>query len=240
MLRTLSGHVRQQLVGYIALFIALGGVSYAAITLPARSVGSKHLAKNSVTSAKVKNGSLRPADFKRGSLVGSSVAQGPAGPAGPMGPAGAAGPAGPEGAAGPAGRDGAALAHTVLFEGNYTPPQSVFSLPTLVNPTWTQPAGALDFFFARVRIIRNSTTICDEAGQEMEVYLRLDNNNASTQITKLSASGTHVLGFKPPYAWLVPPAVDTEHTIELFAKSNCGEAGGWRIQEVRVDVARVH
>jgi hypothetical protein len=33
-------HVRQQLVGYVALFVALGGVSYAAVSLPRNSVGS--------------------------------------------------------------------------------------------------------------------------------------------------------------------------------------------------------
>ena len=81
---------------YSALFIALGGTSYAAINLPADSVGSLQLKtdavtrskihSNAVTSSKVKNGSLLAGDFRSGSL--------PAGPAGPTGPAGPAGPAG--------------------------------------------------------------------------------------------------------------------------------------------------
>ena len=41
-----------------AVFIALGGASYAATQLPKNSVGTKQLKKNAVNSAKVKNGSL--------------------------------------------------------------------------------------------------------------------------------------------------------------------------------------
>lgn len=75
----------------LALIIALGGTSYAAIVLPANSVGSRQLKAhavtgsklraNAVTSGTVRNGSLRAKDFKAGQL--------PAGPAGPVGPAGA-------------------------------------------------------------------------------------------------------------------------------------------------------
>lgn len=65
----------------LAVFLALGGVSYAAIKLPKDSVGSGQIKKNAVTGAKVKDKSLTAADFK-GSI------QGPAGPAGPAGPKG--------------------------------------------------------------------------------------------------------------------------------------------------------
>ena len=82
-------------VAYLGLFVALGGVSYAAINLPAGSVGTKHLKRNAVISSKVKNGSLRRADFRAGQI--------PAGPTGPAGPAGATGPTGAAGATGPAG-----------------------------------------------------------------------------------------------------------------------------------------
>jgi len=71
-------------VSCLALFVALGGASYAAINLPKNSVGSKQLKKNSVTSAKVKNHSLKAVDFKAGQL--------PAGREGPQGPTGEPGP----------------------------------------------------------------------------------------------------------------------------------------------------
>ena len=79
------------LVAFAALLVALGGTSYAAIRLPANSVGTKQLKKNAVTAAKVKNGSLAMNDFKSGQL--------PAGPRGPQGAQGAQGPQGPPGAA---------------------------------------------------------------------------------------------------------------------------------------------
>ena len=39
----------------VALFVALGGTSYAALSIPANSVGSKQLKKNAVTTKKIKN-----------------------------------------------------------------------------------------------------------------------------------------------------------------------------------------
>jgi hypothetical protein len=75
-------------VACIALLVALGGTSVAAVSaLPRNSVGTLQLKDNAVTSSKVKNGSLLRVDFKSGQI--------PAGPAGPTGPAGPAGPAGP-------------------------------------------------------------------------------------------------------------------------------------------------
>jgi hypothetical protein len=88
-------HFRGNIVGYVALFVALGGVSYAAVTLPAGSVGTKQLKRNAVISSKVKNGSLLRNDFKAGQLprgaTGSAGVQGPTGPQG----VGVTGPQGP-------------------------------------------------------------------------------------------------------------------------------------------------
>lgn len=42
-------------VATLALFVALGGASYAATQLPKNSVGAKQLRKNAVTAAKIKN-----------------------------------------------------------------------------------------------------------------------------------------------------------------------------------------
>ena len=88
----------------VALFVALGGVSYAAIVLPANSVGSKQIKRNAVSSAKVKNGTLLAADFRAGQLPAG--AQGPAGPAGPKGDQGQQGTQGQQGIQGIPGEDG--------------------------------------------------------------------------------------------------------------------------------------
>ena len=86
-------HARSNAVGYVALMVALGGTSYAAVKPPAHSVGPKQLKANAVTSVKVKNHTLRLKDFKVGQI--------PAGPAGERGPAGADGANGATGAVGP-------------------------------------------------------------------------------------------------------------------------------------------
>lgn len=80
----------------IAVFVALGGVGYAATQLPRNSVGTKQIKRAAVTPAKL-------------SRAAKSTLAGPAGPEGPRGPAGAQGqrgPAGPAGQRGPQGSPG--------------------------------------------------------------------------------------------------------------------------------------
>ena len=95
------------IVACIALLLALGGTSVAAVSQLGRNtvgtpqlqfgaVTNPKLRNNAVTSTKVRNRSLLRADFAPGQL-----------PAGPTGPQGPAGPAGPAGAAGPPGVIGA-------------------------------------------------------------------------------------------------------------------------------------
>jgi hypothetical protein len=88
-------------VSLLALFVALGGTSYAVTKLPAKSVGSLQLKSNAVTSSKVKNGSLLKTDFRRGQLPAG--ARGATGAAGAKGDPGANGTNGANGAPGPAG-----------------------------------------------------------------------------------------------------------------------------------------
>jgi hypothetical protein len=95
----------------LALFVALGGSSYAALKLP----------KNSVTSTQVKNGTLLSKDFKKGQLkagpagpAGAKGVQGDRGLGGPAGPFGPIGPQGAKGDTGSAGADGSAKAYAFV------------------------------------------------------------------------------------------------------------------------------
>jgi hypothetical protein len=108
-------HLRKKMtyaniVATLALFVALGGSSYAALIITGTSVkdGSltgKDLKDNSVTSGDVRNNSLLKKDFKAGQL--------PAGPKGPAGATGATGATGAKGDPGPStGLAGGALAGT--------------------------------------------------------------------------------------------------------------------------------
>jgi hypothetical protein len=90
-------HLKRNAIAYTALFLALGGTSYAAVRLPAGSVGSKELhsgavtktklQRGAVTSAAVQDHTLKAVDFARGQLT-----PGPKGDAGPKGDKGDPGP----------------------------------------------------------------------------------------------------------------------------------------------------
>jgi hypothetical protein len=79
----------------LALVFAMGGTSYAAYSLPHNSVGASQIRTNavksseidwsSVTTGKVRDGTLRAQDF-----AGGQLPAGPQGPQGPQGPAGGA------------------------------------------------------------------------------------------------------------------------------------------------------
>ena len=92
------------IVACLALLVALGGTSVAAVSQLARnSVGTPQLRDGAVTNAKVRNNAINSAKVASRSLLRSDFAPGqlpagPVGPQGPAGPAGAAGPAGPAGA----------------------------------------------------------------------------------------------------------------------------------------------
>jgi hypothetical protein len=56
-------------ISLIALFVALGGTSYAAVALPKNSVGTMQLKKNAVTSKKIKNHAVTAAKINTKGLT---------------------------------------------------------------------------------------------------------------------------------------------------------------------------
>ncbi|HTA13982.1 MAG TPA: hypothetical protein VK781_03905 [Solirubrobacteraceae bacterium] len=54
-------YLKRHHIGIIALFIALGGTSYAATQLPSNSVGRRQIRSGAVTSTKLANGAVTPA-----------------------------------------------------------------------------------------------------------------------------------------------------------------------------------
>ena len=83
------------IVATIALFVALGGTSYAVTQLPKNSVGAKQLKKSAVSSPKIKDGTIEAVDMSSAALAALKGAAGAQGPPGPSGAAGAQGPQGP-------------------------------------------------------------------------------------------------------------------------------------------------
>jgi len=86
-------------IATLALVFATAGVAPAAKKL----ITGRDIARNAITTAHVKDRTLKAADFAPGVLKSGS---GPAGPAGPAGPKGATGPQGAQGDSGTPGENG--------------------------------------------------------------------------------------------------------------------------------------
>jgi hypothetical protein len=87
-------------VACVALLVALGGTSVAAISqLPRASVGTQQLKRNAVTAVKINPNAVRTGHVLNGTLLAEDFKAGqiPPGPQGAQGPAGPTGPAGPQG-----------------------------------------------------------------------------------------------------------------------------------------------
>lgn len=95
MIRGMSRFARRNFLALLALFVALGGTSYAA--------GTALLPKNSVGSKQVRNGSLQTADLSRRAKRALKGARGPRGLQGVQGVQGVRGAAGAKGDRGPPG-----------------------------------------------------------------------------------------------------------------------------------------
>jgi hypothetical protein len=65
--------LRGNTLALLALFVALGGTTYAATALPNNSVGTKQLKKNAVTSPKIKNNAVNGAKIADNTIKGADM-----------------------------------------------------------------------------------------------------------------------------------------------------------------------
>jgi hypothetical protein len=113
MLKRVRDHVRSNVVGYIALFFALGlGSAWAATELGRNSVGSRQIEKNAVKAAEIAKNAVRKAEVRKNAVATGEVVDGsllerdfapgqlPPGPQGERGPQGETGAPGAPGATG--------------------------------------------------------------------------------------------------------------------------------------------
>ena len=167
----------------VAVFVALGGTSVAAVSLKRNSVGSKqvkkaaikeaHLLNGAVTSPKVRNGSLLLTDFKAGQIpAGARGVQGARGPQGLRGAAGAQGTAGTPGATGTPGVSG-------LVQVSATP---------IANPPGTQSTSTATCPAGKVVIAGGANTA---ANHDMQVNASYPNGSTgwTVRVNNTASSG---------------------------------------------------
>ena len=154
------GYIRGQHMGLVALMIALGGTSYAAVNLPSHSVGTAQLKNGAVTRTKLAKDSVRSANVADHSLLASDFMPGQL-PAGPQGAPGANGKPGASGPQGPPGPSAAAFTSTDSPKAIISnAPVPVVSLSTPSDEQSTSSTGKLSVSFpARVIVNANATVL---------------------------------------------------------------------------------
>jgi hypothetical protein len=222
-------HLRSNLVAYLALFIALGGSSYAAVRLAPGSVRTPALAKgavthqklaaNSVGSANVANRSLTSADFKAGALTG--VGAGGKGDAGAMGPAGRAG--------------GAYIGARASSTGSVQAPHGSSTSVPLTGDGWTQAAGELDLI-AGSMTVKTPPACTGSFGNALTVSVDGKATTfgvppqvpASTSVTVPLLVGT-----------LMEPDSGTQHHLTASLGNSCTKAGeDFTVNQVKLDILK--
>jgi hypothetical protein len=180
MLARFGRHLRHNIVGYLALFIALGGSSYAAAgrLLPANSVGTRQVIDHS----------LRNVDFKGGQIpAGPKGDPGLPGPQGNRGPKGSKGDAGPAGPAGPVGPSGATKVVVYTRIGGIGPGGSLFTGVGCASNAERATGGGIDSgsFLARVTESYPSLATGGKvaAGQVPQGWVGAVYNGGTTTIT---------------------------------------------------------
>ena len=220
-------HLKRNAVAYSALFVALGGTSYAAARLPAESVGTKELRSGAVTRAKlhrdavtslgVKDHTLKKVDFAAGQLT-----------AGPKGDRGDPGAKGDKGDPGAKGDPGPTLGDSGLTTGavTSTPSAGAFTIATK-SVTLTTRSRIFAIASSRASIAGCSSLACSA-----RVGLRVDGEPVAASTRTLligTGDGQDVLtsfGLTPALdpgthtIVLVREAVTGTHTEALFGLSH--------------------
>jgi hypothetical protein len=151
-------------VACLALFVALGGTSFAAATV----IAGKDVKNGSLTGKDVKNSSLTGTDVKNKSLTPSDFNGSVQGPTGPQGPKGDTGPQGPKGDTGTV--DTSSFFTKTESDGRFLAiAGKAADADTVVGLDSTDflGASAIDSGHAFVPIFNQQDTIVDVSGNQM-------------------------------------------------------------------------
>jgi hypothetical protein len=158
MTRGFGRFLRHNMIAMLALFVALGGTTYAA--------SSALIGKNTVASPQVVNGSLQTRDLSKKARAALKGNRGPRGLQGSAGAIGAQGPKGTTGVQGPQGPSNG------LGSGNTSSPTALTTTPTVVR-SLALPAGSYVVWGKATGLLSSGTgyvscQLVDPAGAEVD------------------------------------------------------------------------
>jgi hypothetical protein len=199
MTRRFTRFLRRNTIALLALFLALGGTTYAASTAL--------IGKNTVASPQVVNGSLRTIDLSKKAKKALKGNRGPRGSAGAPGAKGATGPKGDAGSSAPAGgvtsvADGGGPAISTTSPGealitktiNAPGPGQVIALAT--GTVYVSATSATAYL---VRFKLNAGTTPDTTEDGYVAFVRDTNPTTGTRMIPFSASRVFAVGAAGPF-----------------------------------------
>jgi hypothetical protein len=239
LLNPIISHVRSNVVAYLALFVAIGGTSYAAVQLAPGSVTTSALANGAVTRGKLAvhsvgehnlvKRSLTAADFKPGALRSALRGRGPAGRRG------AAGPAGP---GGPPGHDGSAsVVLRARGTGDVTAPHGSATTIPLTGTNWSQ--GANDLNLVTGAITMQTPSSC--TGSYGNAVLISVDGIPNTFVVAPTVPANTLVTVPMVISELTEPGANGQHTITAKLSNTCTKSGeDFKVTDAKVDVVAFH
>jgi hypothetical protein len=210
--RGLGRFLRRNIIALLALFLALGGTSYAAATLINGSQIKPHtIAKNRLTNKAIKQ------------LKGNR---------GPRGLAGAGGPTGAKGATGPQGPGGSTLTYDANVSTNTTPTVLGTVLGDTIGATCTDPGAGgaqltvyiktsdgswnIDYTY----VTNNNGTVASNA---TKINLPAGSLNSLTPLDSRTANASSESDGHLEFVQISPPAGDMiwHETAQTFSGQTC-------------------
>ena len=236
--------VRRHWLAALALFVALGGTSYAAVKLPANSVGTKQIKNGAVTKAKLASGVAVSGPQGPAGAAGSKGDAGPKGDPGAKGDAGANGTSGVNGTNGTNGTDGqdglngAALVSQTRCVGCPVAPTGAGARQIQVSDNqWTQgvnEADQVDMEIAWTPPAHSAT--CSGPGFGGQLAVKLD-GQSSPMYQQQAMEGSAQQLFTGQMHVFAPLNNAVPHTLTVEVQTNCANSDAVSVQSVKMDVA---
>ena len=213
-------HVRANVVAYLALFVALGGSSYAAVRLAPGSVTARAIAAGAVTHSKLARGSVDATNVVNGSLTSSVFKPGALAQALDHGSPSTA----------------SAVGARARFAGSVSAPNGGSTSVPLSSNTWTQAANEVDLITGAMTVhIPSSCT--GSFGNAL--VISVDGAPQTFAVAPTApASGTVTMPFV--VGTLTEPGQSAPHTLTSAFGNSCTKSGeSYTVTDVKADIIRI-